>query len=299
MRWRPLLLTLLLLGGCKPKADAGAARAEADVAPPAATTTNGDPTAADKGPASAMAAQSPNAPKLAYSFNYTLKLPAKHVHDLIGRDQAACVAAGPSVCQVIGANEQSQGRDVANASLDLRATNDWLARFRGGLEGEAKPAGGQIDSASTQTEDLSRSLVDTQAQIRAGMVLRERLEQLVAQHTGKLADVLDAERELARVQGEIDAAQSELAVMQDQVAMSKLHIDYQAIGVAAPDGAGAPLRTAANGFLGNTLAVFAGLVTLLSYLLPIGLVGAPVVWGAWRLSGPRKTKAKTEPSATA
>jgi hypothetical protein len=274
MRWRPLLLTLLLLGGCKPKADADVSRVGALVTAPAANA-NGDLTTADKGPASANAARSPSAPKLAYSFNYTLKLLAKQVHDVIGRDQASCVAAGPNVCQVIGANERSQGRDVANASLDLRATNDWLARFRDGLEGEAKQAGGQIDGSSTQTEDLSRSLVDTQARIRAGVAPGERLEQLVADHTGKLSDVLDAERELTRVQGEIDATHSDLAVMQDQVAMSKLHIDYQAIGVAAPDGAGAPLRAVANGFLGNMLGVFAALVTLMSYLLPIGLVGAP------------------------
>ena len=300
MRWRPLLLTLLLLGGCKPKAayqnysdEAQKVSHFASAPVPASLDKDAAPSAPPAQPA--QAPQTNATPLLAYSYGYTLKLPAGHVHGLVQQHQAACAAAGPQVCQLIAASEDSQGRDVATAHVELRATPAWLAGFRAGLEGQAKSAGGQVASTKTETEDLSRSIVDTQATIRAQTTLRDRLQQLVAERTGKLSDVLDAERELARVQGEIDAAQSELAVMQARVDMSSLTLDYQAIGVAAPDGVASPLQNAANGFFGNMMMVFAAILSLVSVLLPIALVGAPVVWIAWRLTRKRKTKAKTEP----
>ncbi len=48
--------------------------------------------------------------------------------------------------------------------------------------------------------------------------------------------------------------------------------------MAAPEGDAAPLASAAHGFMSNVFAVLAGLVTLASFLLPIGLVGAPIAW---------------------
>lgn len=303
MRWRPLLLTLLLLGGCKPRADVQHyADQAAKVSAPAGVSESavgaGDPASPSSPPPTARPAQLSTTPQLAYSYSYTLKLPAGHVHSLAQQHQAACAAAGPQLCQLIAASEDSQGRDVATAHLELRATPAWLASFRAGLDGQAKGAGGQVASSKTETEDLSRSIVDTQATIRAQTTLRDRLQQLVAERTGKLSDVLDAERELARVQGEIDAAQSELAVMQARVDMSMLTLDYQAIGVAAPDGVASPLQNAANSFFGNMMMVFAAILSLVSVLLPIALVSAPIVWIAWRLSRRRKTRAKTEPAAT-
>lgn len=231
--------------------------------------------------------------QLAYAYTYDLELPAARVKPVMARHQAACEAAGPLVCQVVGAQTALSGRDLAHGRLELRARPDWLKRIRDGLGAEAQAAGGKLASSATETEDLSRSITDSEAQMRALTTLRDRLQRLLAERPGKLEEVLAVERELARVQGELDATHSALAVMRTRVATSTLTLTYRAEGVAAPDGVGSPLGEAFNGFIGNVLLVFAGLVTIASFLLPLVLVAAPVAWWAMRR---RKARAKTPPA---
>jgi len=64
--------------------------------------------------------------------------------------------------------------------------------------------------------------------------------------------------------------------------MSTLTIDYQPDGLAAPDNPFRPLTAAARAFLGNVVRVFAVLLSLLSFVLPLALVAGPVaVWIYW------------------
>ncbi len=268
-------------------ADVAAATDAAAPAPVAAA-----PDAKPK-PAAVMA---PSAPLLAYAYAYTLSLPADRIAPTLNRDQQACVSAGPTTCQLVGSSLDREGRSVANGHLELRAAPAWIAHYRGGVESEAKTAGGRVETSSLESEDLTRSIVDTEAEIRAKTTLRDRIQKLLAERPGKLSDVLDAERELARVQGELDATQSELAVMRTRVETSKLVIDYHAEGVAAPDGVDRPLQSAANGFFHNMIVVFAAILTLVSFLLPLALVGAPIVVGIVYLV--RKRRAP-RPGATA
>ena len=64
------------------------------------------------------------------------------------------------------------------------------------------------------------------------------------------------------------------------------------MGVAAPDGVASPLQAAANSFFGNMLLVFAALLTVVSFLVPIALVAAPIAWW-WRQR--RKARPPTPP----
>ena len=281
MRSWPLVLAMATsLAGCHQAADMSDAAVKVSVLRP--------PPADSAAPAATAMPTGVTAAQLAYAFAYTLSLPAAQIETTLGRDQQACAAAGPTVCQLVGSTLSRQGGSIADGHLDLRATPAWIAAFRNGMAGEAKAAGGRVEAASVQSEDLSRSIVDTEAAIRAKTTLRDRIEKLLAERPGKLSDVMDAEKELASVQGDLDATHSELAVMRTRVETSTLSIDYHAIGVAAPDGVLSPLRAAANGFLGNMVIVFAGLVNLLSILLPLALVAAPVAWLVWRFQ--RKPK---------
>ena len=220
----------------------------------------------------------PSAPMLAYEYQLGLTMPAGGVRAAMERHQKACEDAGPLVCQVMGAQAQTEGRDIARATLQMRAAPDWLKRFREGIETDAKREGGRLTSTSTSTEDLTRSIVDTEATNRARVVLRDRLEKLLAERPGDLSDVMALQQQIAAVQGQIDAAQSELEVMRSRVAMSDLTLNYIAEGVAAPEAAVTPLAKAGQSFISNMLAVLAVVVTLLSFLLPLAILAAPVVW---------------------
>lgn len=220
----------------------------------------------------------PEAARIAYVYRYGLELPVDRVPTLMARHEQACAAAGPAVCQVIGSESQRYGRDQLTAQLEIRATPAYVSAFRARLGGDAEQAGGRVARSATDSEDLSRDMVDTEARLRALTTLRDRLQQLLASRSGPLEQVLATERELARVQGELDATRSTLALMRTRVATSRLFVEYTALGQLAPDSAFRPVSDA----LSNALVVFmtgvAGLILFFAGALPFLIVGVPLVW---------------------
>jgi len=219
-------------------------------------------------------------PQVAYSYASAIAAPARAIREMVGKHETACLRAGPAVCQVVGSSVREAGEDQIEGQLTLRATPDWLTRFRGGLTSEAEAAGGRVAYSNVSSEDLSRRMVDTEASIRAMTTLRDRLQQHLATRPGKLSELLDLERELAEVQGRLDATRSELAVMRGRVAMSELKLTYQSAGVLAPQGVFAPLAQAVSGVLGILVATLAGMITVLAWIAPWALVvgGGALIW---------------------
>jgi len=125
---------------------------------------------------------------------------------------------------------------------------------------------------------LTRSIVDTEAQLRAQRTLRDRLQALLASRPGKLSDLLDVERELARVQGVIDSTQSNLAVMRARVDMSALTIDYASAGAPVTDRTFAPIREALVDFLRLAAEGVATMIKIAAVALPWVLLVWLIVW---------------------
>lgn len=237
--------------------------------PPAATSVRSD------APAPAAAVQ---APSIAYVYRYGLELPVDRAPALMSRHEQACVVAGPAVCQVIGSESSRYGRDELTAQLEIRATPAFLTGFRARLAGDAEAAGGRMAMAATDSEDLTRALVDTEARLRALTTLRDRLQQLLATRSGPLEQLLATERELARVQGELDASRSTLEVMRTRVATSRLIITYTAQGQLAPDSAFRPVTEALDNALAVFMSVIGALILFLAGVLPLLIVVVPLAW---------------------
>lgn len=254
-------------------AEAPAAAADAPAAPPPASAA----------PSGAGAPPPPTAPavqaaRIAYLYRYQLELPVDQVPALMARHEQACVAAGSTVCQVIGSESRRYGRDNLSAQLEIRATPAWVAAFRARLGGDAEGAGGRIAEQATDSEDLTRSLVDTEARLTALTTLRDRLQQLLANRSGPLEQVLATERELAQVQGELDATRSALEVMRTRVDTSRIIVQYSALGQLAPDSAFRPVSDALSSALAVFMTGVAGLILFVAGVLPFALVGVPLVW---------------------
>lgn len=217
-------------------------------------------------------------PMLAYSYRYGIEAPPRAVRGLLARHEAACAAAGPTVCQVTSSQVQEYGQDEVRGALTLRAAPAWLKGFRAGLAGEAKSAGGRLAAVNVSSEDLSRQIVDTEAALRAKTTLRDRMQALLADRPGKLGDLIELERELARVQGEIDATQSELALMRTRVATSDVTISYASAGVLAPEGVLAPLSEALSDFLRIIVGTLAVMIRVIAALAPWVLAIGALLW---------------------
>ena len=218
------------------------------------------------------------AASIAYSYSYSLVAPPSAIAGLMRRHQAACASAGPTVCQLLDSslNERAEGTD---GTLNLRATPAWLARFRSGVEADARSVGGRVAQSTTSAEDLSRTVVDTEASVRAQTTLRDRLQALLADRPGRLEELVDLEKQLAQVQGQLDATTSELAELNGRVQMSKLTLNY-APPFGMRDTADRPLHLAVAGFRGEIELSVAALITVFAALLPwlaLALAGA-IVW---------------------
>ncbi len=228
---------------------------------------------------------------LAYRYGASFETPARNVRELMSAHERACRDAGVATCQILSANVSDNGPDYVWASLSMRAAPAWLTTFRAGLEGDARAAEGRVTSTSVTAEDLTRAIVDTEARLRAGRMLSERLEALLQAETKDVGDLLSVERELARVQGEIDSHQSQLEMMRRRVEMSTMDLSYASAPRPLTRNALDPLRLALTGFIG-VLAESAGVVvTVAAAALPWLVIVLPALWLLrrwWRARRARK-----------
>jgi hypothetical protein len=219
---------------------------------------------------------------LAYTYGVGLEIPSERLSRVMDRHVQACQTAGPRLCQLIGSNRSGDPDSFMQGYVAFRGEPAWLRTFMHGLENEADEAGGRITSQTVGSEDLTRQIVDTEARLRALTSLRDRLQELLRSRPGRLADLLEVERELARVQGELDATQSNLAVMRTRVAMSELTLNYQSSPRPVGSDTLEPLRQAFANFLGIIVGGFAAIITIIAGLIPLAVVVVPLVWLALR-----------------
>ncbi|HZZ35015.1 MAG TPA: DUF4349 domain-containing protein, partial [Caulobacteraceae bacterium] len=282
---------LIVLAGCSKPADkaadasADAAAADASAVPPARARQAAGKTGGLAADASAPEAAKPatpipaGAPMMAYSYAFDVEAAPSRVRTLEARHEAACAAAGPTVCVVTGSSVSENGKDRVSAQLSLRAAPAWLATFKAALPKDADEAGGRVTRSEVTSEDLSRQIVDTEAALRAKSTLRDRLQQILATRPGKVSELMEVETRLSEVQGAIDTTNSELAMMRQRVATSEVTLDYRSVGVLAPQGVLSPLAQAIGDFLGIVVDTVAVMVRILGVALPWALV----LWGLWWL----------------
>lgn len=219
---------------------------------------------------------------LAYSYAMGLEIPSQRLSGVMDRHVQACQTAGPRLCQLIGSNRSGDPESYMEGYVSLRGEPAWLRTFMAGMSAEVDEAGGRIMSQTVNSEDLTRQIVDTEARLNALTALRTRLQELLRNRQGRLADLLEVERELARVQGEIDSMQSTLAVMRTRVAMSELSLQYRSAPRPVGSDTFEPLRRAFANFLGIVVGGFAAIITLIAGLIPVAVVVIPLVWLALR-----------------
>lgn len=224
-------------------------------------------------------------PMLAYSHNRTIEVAPKDVGVITASHQKICEAAGPSTCMVVSASQQGLGESWANASLFIKATPAWVEGFLEGLPSSLSATHGRITEASTYAEDLSTSIIDTDARLKAKLTLRDRLQGLLTDRPSELGDLLDLERELARVQADIDSTASVLAALRQRVALSDLRLHYTARQTPGSASVWRPLGDAFGSFFSHFAGALAAIVTTIAVILPWIPVVIGLIWLAralWR-----------------
>lgn len=275
---------LIVLAGCSPASDK-AEEYSTEAAPAAEAPADAAPAARDTAAPAQMVAPrpAPLAPvaQIAYAYTYALSLPRDRGAEMMSRHELACVSAGPGYCQVISARADWTAREPGGR-LELRGQPEWINRFRSGLALDAQNAGGRLDEAATNGEDVTRDIdtASTGAQTTASLAVRIR--QLQARSGGTMAQRLEIERDLAELQQQYDAQQIELRALNDRVQSARLTLDYRQGGVMAADSPTRPVARALGDAFGLSMGMLAILITVGSVLLPIVVIGGAVWWAVRR-----------------
>ena len=135
---------------------------------------------------------------------------------------------------------------------------------------EAKTLG-RVESESQGGQDVTSQYVDLQARLANASNTEQRLTDLLRNRTGKLSDVLEVERELDRVRGEIEQMEAERKTMSNQVSYATLNAtiteDYEAhLQVVPPSTATRLTNAAVEGYR----SMVDGVVSLALFLLSTG-----------------------------
>lgn len=158
--------------------------------------------------------------------------------------------------------------ELRSATLDLRIP---AARFDAAVAG-VQPLGA-VESVNVQSLDVGEEFVDISARVRNARRLEERLVGILATRTGKLEDVLAVERELARVREEIERHEGRLRYLRSRVDMSSFSIHlHEPLPVIAPSAGAGPVGEAVRQAWRNFVALAAGGIASLGFVLPVAAV---------------------------
>lgn len=160
-----------------------------------------------------------------------------------------------------------------SANLTLRIPAESLDRVLGELR-----ALGKVEHEGLGTEDVTRQYVDTDARLRNLTQTETRLRALLDSQTGNLASILEVEREITRVRGEIEVLTSQLQQLDERVALSTIRLGLREEApdiVHEPDDMWKPMRALGRDALvilevslGAMVSFLAALATAALYLLP-------------------------------
>lgn len=263
-------LGFLTLAACSAEEDSGAGEAlmEDAGAPAASDRVVGEAAAAGE---LATLPERPaipvSLPKIAYAFTYGFRLAGDAIAPLQQKHADLCEAKGPYVCQIVSLSHSGKEDEEVRGELTMQVASDKARAFGFELAGAAAAADAEQVSATIKGEDLSKQIVDTEASLRSREALRDRLLEVLETRRGKVSELVEAERNVAQVNTEIDQARSWLAEMKGRVAYSRITVSYE-----SSEGGSfiSPIRNAfgaLGAILGNVIAV----------LLMIGAVVVPLI----------------------
>ena len=116
-------------------------------------------------------------------------------------------------------DSQKQANGKLRGSVVVKVLPENLDRFLQKIRGL-----GELKNQTLGTEDVTKAYFDTDARLKNAHVMEQRLIDMLKTKTGKVADLLQVEKELARVREEIEKMQGELKYWDSQVQFATVTI---------------------------------------------------------------------------
>jgi hypothetical protein len=248
--------------------------------PDTAESATADTIAAPAGAGSAdkAAPVAISVPQLAYAWSLGFLVPEDKLASAQEAHRSLCEDMGSARCQILSLQRGTGTDRTGEARLKLRVVSSEARAFSSQLANLVADAGGRSTDTRQEGEDVSKSIVDTEARIRQRELLVARLTDLLRNRKGKVGELVEAERSVAEAQEELDQARGWLKELRGRVAMSEFEIRYTAIAPSAnADSVGAQLGDATQASAAIFLIGLRAVFTLAIYLLPWGLIAFPII----------------------
>lgn len=285
-----LFLALLLLAGCgiRDKQDAGA-NISMPASPPSPAATSKDMATTEN-----MARPSPGGiiipdgslpsqgqQRLIRNADLNLEVPDL-MPALASLEQLARQAGGMLTNSSFSGREQQRSASVT-ARVPEAAFDQFLL--------EAKKFG-KVITRHMYTSDVTRQYIDLEARINNLRRQEQRLHSILEQ-AKTVREILDIEKELERVRGQLESLTGEFRYLRDQVQYATVNIHLTESPKASPVITGAGLRgvwqrgllgltASINGLLASLANALVFLLTALPYLLTLAIIVVPLAFLALR-----------------
>lgn len=137
---------------------------------------------------------------------------------------------------------------------------------------------GKVEAVNVTAEDVGEEFTDLSARAANAHRLEARLIELIATRTGKLSDVLEIERELARVREEIERMEGRMRFLKSRAAISTLNLNlHEPTPIVGDQGSWGVLYSAARQAWRNFVSLIAATIASLGVVIPVGLVLAGMI----------------------
>jgi hypothetical protein len=138
-----------------------------------------------------------------------------------------------------------------------------------------------VEQVNISAEDVGEEYTDVTARVANARRLESRLLDLLDRRTGRLEEVLNLERELARVREEIERYEGRLRYLRTRSSISLLTVTLHEPGPVLGRPGERPIRDAFGQAWRNLVGMIAGLIAASGVLIPLALLGY-ALWRAFR-----------------
>ncbi len=232
--------------------------------------------------------------------NAAMEVRVRSMEDAVASVRRIAAVVGAQVTQLsITSGDNAGPRPLGEAAVPSPATG-WItlrvpAEKLDTLQQQLAKTG-KVLSQSVSADDVTQEYIDLSARLKNLKAEEARLRAFLTK-TNKVSELLEVERELARVRGEIEAMQAQVDYLERQAAMATLTLTlYEPGPVVSSGGADWGFADAIRRGIQGAAAVVTGLLTFVIAVAPLLLL-ALLVWLAVRWLLHRRRPKATLPDA--
>ncbi|HEY2352282.1 MAG TPA: DUF4349 domain-containing protein [Candidatus Acidoferrum sp.] len=205
------------------------------------------------------------------------------------------VAFCPAIqCEVVSSNMISGAEDsVPSAKVVLRVAPQDANKLFNQLR-----QFGKIAQHTTQREDKTTAVIDTEARIKNLATFRDNLRAMLAKPSARVEDLIQIQQQLMETQSQLDSETAQRKVLANETEKIAVEVTFR---VQYPAGSSTGFRQVWSA-LRESVSVLAGsiaaLITVVVAVVPWLILIVPLCWLArtfWRRS--RRNRAVAQPSA--